>query len=202
MLISALSYIQQLWRTAALSGCLIFLWFEVTAQSVFFIKTLQWVVMPFVTAVCFFSISIHLKTRHHEDHRMVFSCMTSLRRTSPTMSTEDKSLQWRCLACTFTFSVLQLVAVFRRQCMPLLELGYKEIPLSLISCLLWWRGRNHHTVLSWGLEGGESYESERRRKENCHSSNPPISLQRQLAHLFLKARADLLSAGIQNRRIV
>lgn len=170
-------------------------------HSQFFIKTLQWVVMPFVTAVCFFHFQASKDPRpwgpqdgvqpHDIPHK-----------TSPTMSTEDKSLQWRCLACTFTFSVVQLVAVFRRQCMLLLELGYKEIPLSLISCLLWWRGRNHHTVLSWGLEGGESYESERRRKENCHSSNPPISLQKQLAHLFLKARADLLSAGFQNRRTV
>lgn len=111
---------------------------------------------------------------------MLIAGAAPLSRSSLTVDMKNRCLQWRCLLVrTLVFySVAKAAAVVRHHRMPMPGLWYKEIPLSphLLSAVTedWGGGGSpYHTVLRPARR--QRYESECSRKENCHSSNPPIS---------------------------
>lgn len=127
---------------------------------------------------------------------MVLITRTSPRRTSLSAA-EDCCLHWRYSCHTFDIIFCGLYGCCGQQTVHTnTRLRYKEIPLSLISCLLWqWKKLLYQSDIS--QEGGKNYESEQRKKKKTVTPQNPPNSWKDGSHTNFTGQADLFFQTIR-----
>lgn len=128
---------------------------------------------------------------------MVLITRTSLRRTSLSEA-EDWCLYWRYSCHTFDIIFCGLYGCCGQQTVHTnTRLRYKEIPLSLISCLLWqWKKLLYQPDIS--QEGGKNYESEQRKKRKLSLLKIHLIAGKMAHTLILQARLICFSKPLRD----
>ena len=179
------------------------LWLEVTSQSICpkHIDSVKYVKM----SVIFYNHSLSVNVHRAEvtarttrlEQTMVFPSVPPLKGTSQPMDVKNRCSQWRCPVRTLVFLLCPSdsccgeasVHANARVC-DTKKFHYLPSRVCCDSEKEREGGGDHHTMLSWGQQGGSAMSQNGSRKENCHSSNPPMSSVYSTHTLILRARPD------------